>query len=148
MLGSLPRLVVPLLAAILVAPAFAVQVCELNGQPVNPNNGYTTQGKTGLMRCREGDGGPLQREQELQNGKFMGLVRFYRDGVLEKESRVNERGNREGLARDQSHIRFYSDHASDAPVLEWADEPFAVNAHDELRRLGKQRGWTIVDWGN
>jgi HAD superfamily hydrolase (TIGR01490 family) len=54
---------------------------------------------------------------------------------------------REGLARDQAHIRFYSDHASDAPVLEWSDEPFAVNAHDKLRTLAKRRGWTIVDWG-
>jgi HAD superfamily phosphoserine phosphatase-like hydrolase len=56
--------------------------------------------------------------------------------------------DREGIARDRAHIRFYSDHASDAPVLEWADEPYAVNAHDKLRRLAKQRGWTIVDWGD
>lgn len=55
---------------------------------------------------------------------------------------------REGLARDQAHIRFYSDHASDAPVLAWADEAYAVNAHDKLRRLAKTRGWTIVDWGD
>lgn len=55
---------------------------------------------------------------------------------------------REGLARDEAHIRFYSDHASDAPVLEWSDEPYAVNAHDKLRRLARQRGWAIVDWGD
>lgn len=54
----------------------------------------------------------------------------------------------EGIAREDSHIRFYSDHASDEPVLAWCDEPFAVNAHDRLRRLAKRRGWTIVDWGN
>lgn len=54
---------------------------------------------------------------------------------------------REGIARKEAHIRFYSDHASDAPVLEWSDEPFAVNAHDRLRRLAKRSGWTIVDWG-
>ena len=52
------------------------------------------------MRCREGDGGPLQREQELQNGVFMGVVRFFKDGQLEREHRVNERGNRDGLARE------------------------------------------------
>lgn len=52
------------------------------------------------------------------------------------------------IARQDAHIRFYSDHASDAPVLEWADEPFAVNAHDRLRTLARERGWTIVDWGN
>lgn len=54
----------------------------------------------------------------------------------------------QGIPRDQAHIRFYSDHASDAPVLEWADEPFAVNAHDALRSLARDRGWTIVDWGD
>jgi antitoxin component YwqK of YwqJK toxin-antitoxin module len=80
--------------------AFAVQVCELNGQPVNPSNGYTTEGKTGLMHCREGESGPVVREQELQRGKFMGVVRYFKDGALEKEYHVNERGNRDGLYRE------------------------------------------------
>ena len=52
----------------------------------------------------------------------------------------------EGIARDEAHIRFYSDHASDAPVLEWADEPFAVNPHRKLRRLSRRRGWPMLDW--
>jgi antitoxin component YwqK of YwqJK toxin-antitoxin module len=87
-------------AAGFLAPARAVQVCELNGQHVNPSNGSTTEGKTGLMRCREGEGGPVVREQELQQGKFMGVVRYFKDGALEREFRVNERGNRDGLARE------------------------------------------------
>jgi len=49
-----------------------------------------------------------------------------------------------GLTR--AHVRFYSDHASDAPVFEWADEAVAVNPHDRLARLAKQRGWPVVDW--
>jgi HAD superfamily hydrolase (TIGR01490 family) len=53
---------------------------------------------------------------------------------------------REGLTRVDCHIRFYSDHVSDAPVLAWADEPFAVNAHDPLRALAKVRGWPVIDW--
>lgn len=52
----------------------------------------------------------------------------------------------EGIARDDAHIRFYSDHASDAPVLEWADAPFAVNASAALRRLARRRGWPLLDW--
>jgi hypothetical protein len=89
------------LAGLAPAPAaLAIQVCELNGQHVNPSNGSTTEGKTGLMRCREGEGGPVVREQELQQGRFMGLVRYYKDGVLEREHRVNEKGNRDGLARE------------------------------------------------
>jgi HAD superfamily hydrolase (TIGR01490 family) len=51
-----------------------------------------------------------------------------------------------GIARKDVRVRFYSDHASDAPVLEWADEPFAVNAHKKLRRLAKEKGWPVVDW--
>jgi len=89
------------LAALCQLPlALAVQVCELDGQHVNPSNGATTAGKTGLMRCREGEGGPVVREQELQQGKFMGLVRYYKDDALEREFRVNERGNRDGLLRE------------------------------------------------
>jgi len=52
----------------------------------------------------------------------------------------------EKIDRRQSHVRFYSDHVSDAPALEWADEAFAVNAHGPLKALAKKRGWTIVDW--
>jgi HAD superfamily hydrolase (TIGR01490 family) len=50
-----------------------------------------------------------------------------------------------GMTR--GHVRFYSDHASDAPVFEWADEAVAVNPHDRLARLAKTRGWTVEDWG-
>ena len=89
-----------LLISALPPLAQAVQVCEVNGQSVSPYNGNTTAGKTGLMRCREGENGPLVREQELRNGVFMGVVRQFRDGVLQREHQVNERGNRDGLARE------------------------------------------------
>ena len=48
---------------------------------------------------------------------------------------------------ERAHVRFYSDHASDAPVFEWADEPVAVNPHAKLKRLAEQRGWPVEDWG-
>jgi HAD superfamily phosphoserine phosphatase-like hydrolase len=48
---------------------------------------------------------------------------------------------------ERGHVRFYSDHASDAPVFEWADEAVAVNPHDRLVRLATDRGWRIEDWG-
>jgi HAD superfamily hydrolase (TIGR01490 family) len=50
-----------------------------------------------------------------------------------------------GLTR--AHVRFYSDHASDAPVFDWSDEPVAVNPHDRLKRLAEARGWPVEDWG-
>lgn len=54
----------------------------------------------------------------------------------------------QGIERSDAHIRFYSDHVSDAPMLQWADEPFAVNAHGPLRALAKEKGWPIIDWEN
>ncbi len=53
--------------------------------------------------------------------------------------------DKSGLTR--GHVRFYSDHASDAPAFEWADEAVAVNPHDRLARLAAERGWTVEDWG-
>ena len=56
-------------------------------------------------------------------------------------------GMAEKIDRAEAKIRFYSDHVSDACVLEWADEPFAVNASAKLRRLATERGWPLLDWG-
>ena len=52
-----------------------------------------------------------------------------------------------GLKGVHGHVRFYSDHVSDKPAFEWADEPVAVNPHGKLRRVAEQRGWRIEDWG-
>lgn len=54
---------------------------------------------------------------------------------------------RSGLTGRHGHVRFYSDHASDAPVFEWADEAVAVNPHQALARLAGERGWKVEDWG-
>jgi HAD superfamily hydrolase (TIGR01490 family) len=51
------------------------------------------------------------------------------------------------LKGKHGHVRLYSDHVSDRPAFEWADEPVAVNPHGKLRRLAEQRGWAIEDWG-
>ena len=52
-----------------------------------------------------------------------------------------------GLKGAHGHVRFYSDHVSDAPAFEWSDEPVAVNPHEKLRRLAEMRGWKVEDWG-
>jgi HAD superfamily hydrolase (TIGR01490 family) len=51
-----------------------------------------------------------------------------------------------GLKGAHGHVRFYSDHVSDQPAFEWADEPVAVNPHGKLQRLAAERGWAIQDW--
>lgn len=52
----------------------------------------------------------------------------------------------QGIDRADCTVRFYSDHVSDAPVLDWADVPVAVNPSPRLRQLAKGHGWLIVDW--
>lgn len=54
----------------------------------------------------------------------------------------------EGIDRSRAHVRFYSDHASDAPVMEWADEAFATTPSARMRALAVQRGWPIFDWNS
>lgn len=52
----------------------------------------------------------------------------------------------QGIARADAFIRFYSDHVSDVPTLEWADGAFAVNPHAPLRAVAHERGWRVLDW--
>ncbi len=52
----------------------------------------------------------------------------------------------QGIARGDAHIRFYSDHISDAPCLSWADEAFATNPHPPLRAMALRERWTVFDW--
>lgn len=63
-----------------------------------------------------------------------------------KLHRVEAWLSRQGIARGDAQVRAYSDHVSDAPLLEWADEGFAVNAHGPLQRLAREKGWPLLDW--
>jgi phosphoserine phosphatase len=50
-------------------------------------------------------------------------------------------------AQQPLHIVAYSDHASDLPLLDWADEAVAVNPSPALRRIAAARGFPVDDWG-
>lgn len=52
----------------------------------------------------------------------------------------------EGLKRESCHVRAYSDHVSDAPLLAFADEAFATNPHKPLAQMAVANGWEIIDW--
>jgi antitoxin component YwqK of YwqJK toxin-antitoxin module len=93
------RLLSLALGALCCANVWAIQRCELNGESVNPNNGHTTAGKSGVMHCTDEDGQVRRREQALREGRFVGpVVMVLADGER-REYSVNERGNRHGLAR-------------------------------------------------
>ena len=65
---------------------------------------------------------------------------------LAKKDMIEAWLRREGMEREAVHIRFYSDHVSDAPSHRLADEPIAANAHRRLSRLAESEGWEVVDW--
>ena len=51
-----------------------------------------------------------------------------------------------GITRADAHIRAYSDHVTDAPMLGFADEGFAANPHEPLSKLAALRGWPVLRW--
>jgi phosphatidylglycerophosphatase C len=50
------------------------------------------------------------------------------------------------ITRDSAHIRAYSDHVSDHPMLRFADEAVATTPSRKLKLLAPQMGWQVVDW--
>ena len=99
-----PRLATALLTLALPLAAHAITVCDLDGQPIDMNNGSATAHKTGLVHCRDSATGTLQRDIELRDGVTMGVMRYYRKGVLQAEFTTNARGNREGIAREYAAV--------------------------------------------
>lgn len=53
---------------------------------------------------------------------------------------------KQGIARADAVVRFYSDHVSDEPSFEWADVAVATNPHTQLRALAWERKWKVEDW--
>ncbi|WP_176473477.1 HAD family phosphatase [Sphingopyxis sp. GW247-27LB] len=64
----------------------------------------------------------------------------------DKRGRIEAFLAQSGIARDAAHIRFYSDHVSDLPVFELADEAIAVNPSRALRAVAAERRWPVLDW--
>lgn len=50
------------------------------------------------------------------------------------------------ITRDTAHIRAYSDHVSDHPMLHFADEAVATTPSRRLKQLAPKMGWKVVDW--
>lgn len=72
--------------------------CRVGELAVNPDNGATYAGLTGLMQCY--DAGKLVREEELRDGEPIGLDRGYDLWGNKHERTVNADGNTEGRKRE------------------------------------------------
>lgn len=50
------------------------------------------------------------------------------------------------ITREAAHVRAYSDHVSDHPMLRFADEAIATTPSRGLKQLAPRMGWQVVDW--
>jgi HAD superfamily hydrolase (TIGR01490 family) len=64
----------------------------------------------------------------------------------EKLARIEQWFGEHGKDRSNCHIRFYSDHHSDACVLYWADEAIAANPNAKLHALADKQKWTVMSF--
>ncbi|HMJ93340.1 MAG TPA: HAD-IB family phosphatase [Allosphingosinicella sp.] len=64
----------------------------------------------------------------------------------EKLAMLEAHFGRSGLDRGSLHIRFFSDHRSDGPVLRWADEAVVINPGRSLRGYATAAGWPVLTW--
>lgn len=63
-----------------------------------------------------------------------------------KFARISDWMDSNALTRDGAHIRAYSDHVSDQPMLHFAHEAVATTPSRRLRKLAPKMGWQVVDW--
>ena len=62
----------------------------------------------------------------------------------EKLKRVQEWLAGAGLKRNQCHICFYSDHPSDGPMLNWADDAILVAEGHKMQAIADENGWQMM----
>ena len=74
-------------------------------------------------------------------GNLLSLIDGENNYGAHKVGRVEQWLAAEGLARADCHLTAYTDHASDAPILNLADAGVLVG-----RYAKPQQGWTQVDW--
>ena len=80
------------------------------------------------------------------SGHVLALIDGHNCYDAAKLDKVKEWMAAHGLVREQCHIRAYSDHVSDAPLLAFADEAFATNPHQPLAEMARANNWKIIDW--
>lgn len=86
------------------------------------------------------------RMPELEGGRLRPVVYGGNVYAEAKLARVEDWLGATGLARGDCHVRFFSDHISDAPMLGWADEGVVVNPLPALAAMAGERGWTVERW--
>jgi HAD superfamily hydrolase (TIGR01490 family) len=66
--------------------------------------------------------------------------------AADKLVRIEEWFDEHGEDRSLCHVRFYSDHHSDAFVFYWADSAIATNPNAKLLALAQKHQWTVTSF--
>lgn len=85
--------------------------------------------------------------ERAEDGSYTGRVQ---GEVIEGSTKplAAARWANEHLGKNNWTLAFaYGDHKSDVPLLEMAEEPFAVSPKKKLLPVAKRKDWTILDWG-
>lgn len=81
-----------------------------------------------------------------QQGKVLPLIAGHNCYGPHKAQMMTRWMAQNGIDPAQCHIRCYSDHVSDVPMLQLADEAFVTNAHTPMRQAAQRNGWPELDW--
>lgn len=101
---------------------------------------------TAALARRLGIGDVVATASGWKNGRLTPAIMSANCYGADKRALVEAYMKRSAIARDAAHIRFYSDHASDLPMFELADEAIAVNPSAKMRGIAAARGWPALDW--
>lgn len=101
---------------------------------------------TAALARRLGIADVVATESSWQQGRLVPAIGSANCYGADKRLMVEAFLDRAHVAREAAHIRFYSDHASDLPMFELADEAVAVNPSAKLQAIARARGWPILDW--
>lgn len=92
------------------------------------------------------DGFLSMRYEVDAQGRYTGRP----EGALcygEGKVRIAQRWAEENGVASLKNCAFYSDSASDVPMLEAVGRPVVVNPDPRLWKIALQRGWPVRDWG-
>lgn len=91
------------------------------------------------------DGVVATRHLRGQDGAWLAAIDGTNCYGAEKARRI-EQWLADHAGPGQRRLRFYSDHASDAPSFALADERYAVGRGGKLARHARAHGWTLIDF--
>lgn len=91
-----------------------------------------------------GASGTIATRMRIVDGHYTGEIDFYAYGPA-KATGVRELAAQRGYNLPACFA--YSDSATDIPLLEAVGRPHAVNPDRELRRVARERGWPVLEFG-